>query len=68
MGKPYTLSRQADHSLGQGDNNNLTILSQEFFQIHALSGVRLKGDEKNILQEVQCSLCNDTRRISGKGS
>jgi hypothetical protein len=49
MGKPDTLSRQADHGSGKGDNNNLTLLTPELFQIHALAGVRLKGDERNIL-------------------
>jgi hypothetical protein len=49
MGKPDTLSRQADHGSGQGDNNNLTLLAPELFRIHALAGARLKGDEHNIL-------------------
>jgi hypothetical protein len=29
MGKPDTLSRQADHGSGQGDNDNLTLLTPE---------------------------------------
>jgi hypothetical protein len=29
--------------------NAITLLSPELFQIHALSGVRLEGDERNIL-------------------
>jgi hypothetical protein len=45
MGKPDALSRRADHSSGQSDNNNLTLLSPELFRIHALSGARLEGDE-----------------------
>jgi hypothetical protein len=49
MGKPDTLSRQADHIFRQGDNDNLTLLAPELFRIHALAGVRLKGDECNIL-------------------
>jgi hypothetical protein len=49
MGKPDTLSRQADHRSRQGDNDNLTLLSPELFWIHALAGARLKGDELNIL-------------------
>jgi hypothetical protein len=53
MGKPDALSRQADHRSGQGDNNNLTLLAPELFRIHALAGVRLEGDERNILWEVQ---------------
>jgi hypothetical protein len=49
MGKPDTLSRQADHGSRQGDNNNLTLLTPELFHIHMLAGVRLEGDECNIL-------------------
>jgi hypothetical protein len=52
MGTPDALSRQADHSSGQGDNDNLTLLSSELFQIHTLSGARLEGNKKNILREV----------------
>jgi hypothetical protein len=49
MGKLDTLSRRADHGSGQGDNNNLTLLAPELFCIHVLAGVRLEGDEHNIL-------------------
>jgi hypothetical protein len=49
MGKLDALSRWADHGSGQGDNNNLTLLAQELFRIHALAGVRLEGNEHNIL-------------------
>jgi hypothetical protein len=61
MGKPDALSRRADHRSGQGDNNNLTLLAPELFRIHALAGVRLEGDERNILREVQRSLKVDPR-------
>jgi hypothetical protein len=49
MGKPDALSRQADHGSGQGDNDNLTLLAPELFRIHVLAGIRLEGDERNIL-------------------
>jgi hypothetical protein len=49
MGKPDALSRQADHSSGQGDNDNLILLSSDLFQIYALSDIRLECDEQNIL-------------------
>jgi hypothetical protein len=49
IGKLDALSRQADHGSGQGDNDNLTLLAPELFWIHVLAGVRLKGDERNIL-------------------
>jgi hypothetical protein len=56
MGKPDALSGRADHGSGQGDNNNLTLLAPELFRIHALAGVRLEGEERNILREVRRSL------------
>jgi hypothetical protein len=52
MGKPDTFSRQTYHRSGQGDNDNLTLLTLELFQIHALAGIRLEGNECNILREV----------------
>jgi hypothetical protein len=64
MGKPNTLSRQADHGSGQGDNDNLTLPAPELFRIHTLAGVRLKGDEHNILQEVWHSLKDDVQEES----
>jgi hypothetical protein len=64
MGKPDVLSRRADHGSGQGNNNNLTLLSPELFRIHALSGVRLEGNERNILRDVQRSLRDDTQEES----
>jgi hypothetical protein len=56
MGKPDALSRRADHGSGQADNNNLMLLAPEIFRIHALTGTRLEGEERNILREVQRSL------------
>jgi hypothetical protein len=56
MGKPDALSKRADHRSGQGDNNSLTLLAPELFHIHALAGVRLEGEERNILRQVQRSL------------
>jgi hypothetical protein len=56
MGKPNTLSRQADHGSGQGDNDNLTLLAPELFRIHVLAGTRLEGEECNIFWEVRRSL------------
>jgi hypothetical protein len=61
MGKPDALSRWADHGSGQGDNDNLTLLAPELFWIHALAGIRLEGNERNILQEVRCSLKDDAQ-------
>jgi hypothetical protein len=64
MGKPDTLSRWADHGSRQGDNDNLTLLAPELFRIHVLAGVRLEGDECNILREVWHSLKDDMQEES----
>jgi hypothetical protein len=64
MGKPDALSRWADHGSGQGDNDNLTLLAPELFRIHALAGVRLEGDERNILRDVRRSLKVDDQEES----
>jgi hypothetical protein len=64
MGKPDALSRWADHGSGQGDNDNLTLLAPELFWIHVLAGIRLEGDERNILQEVRRSLKDDVQEES----
>jgi hypothetical protein len=61
MGKPDALSRWADHGSGQGDSDNLTLLAPELFRIHALAGVRLEGEERNILREVRRSLKVDVQ-------
>jgi hypothetical protein len=52
MGEPNALSRWANHGSGQGDNNHLMLFTPELFQIHALAGIRLEGNEHNILLEV----------------
>jgi hypothetical protein len=64
MGKPDTLSRWANHGSGQRDNDNLTLLAPELFQIHVLTGVRLEGNEHNILREVRHSLKVDVQEES----
>jgi hypothetical protein len=80
MGKPDALFRQADHGSGQGDNDNLTLLAPELFQIHALAGARFQGNKRNILQEVRRSLkdsiqeeliakaARELRKDKGKGT
>jgi hypothetical protein len=45
MGKPDALSWHADHGSGHDDNCDMTLLSPELFQIHALSGMNLVGAE-----------------------
>jgi hypothetical protein len=64
MGKPDALSRWVDHGSRQGDNDNLMLLAPELFRIHALAGVRLEGEECNILREVWHSLKDDMQEES----
>jgi hypothetical protein len=64
ISKPDALSRRADHGSRQGDNDNLTLLTPELFRIHVLAGVRLEGDECNILREVRRSLKDDVQEES----
>jgi hypothetical protein len=64
MCEPDALSRRADHRSRQGDNDNLMLLAPELFQIHVLAGARLKGEERNILQEVWRSLKDDVQQES----
>jgi hypothetical protein len=64
MGKPDAFSRRADHGSGQGDNDNLMLLAPELFRIHTLAGIRLKGNERNILREVWRSLKDDVQEES----
>jgi hypothetical protein len=52
MGKPDALSRRADHGTGSNDNSNLTLLSPELFHIHALSGLDIVGEERDILKDI----------------
>jgi len=59
MGKPDALSHRADHRSGRDNNSNMTMLSPELFRIHALSGLDIVGEERDILWDVQCSLCDD---------
>ena len=59
MGKPDALSCCVDHGLGCDYNSNMTMLSPELFQIHALSGLDIVGEEHNILQDIRHSLRTD---------
>jgi hypothetical protein len=61
MGKPDALSCRADHGSGQGNNDNLTLLSLTLFHIYVLSGTQLEGNEHSILKEVRQSLWQDAQ-------
>src|SRR6202795_271187 len=52
MGKPNALSRHADHGSGVADNADITLLGPELFQVQALKGVTVAGEERSILRDV----------------
>jgi hypothetical protein len=54
MGKPDALSRRADHGDRSGDNKDITLLCPELFVICALEGLTVKGEERDILQDIHC--------------
>ena len=53
MGKPDTLSRRADHGDGSNDNSDLTLLTLGFFSVHALEGLELFGEERELLRDIR---------------
>jgi hypothetical protein len=53
MGKPDALSWQSDHRDGKQDNENIILLKLELFTIRALEGLSVRGEEKDIVQEIQ---------------
>ena len=53
MGKPDALFQRSDHRSGSQDNDNLVLLKPELFTIQALEGISMKGEEKEILEEVR---------------
>ena len=52
MGKSDALGQRLDHSSGAKDNDNMILLTPDFFAIRALEGLML-GEEKDILKEIQ---------------
>ena len=54
MGKSDTLSQRLDHSSGAKDNDNMVLLTPNFFAIRALKGLEMLGEEKDILKEIWC--------------
>jgi hypothetical protein len=56
MGKSDALSHRADHGMGGGDNDNITLLHLEFFAAHAvraLSRSSPEGEERDILRDIR---------------
>ena len=53
MGKSDTLGWRSDHSSGAKDNDNIILLTLDFFAIQALEGLEMLGEEKDILKEIR---------------
>ena len=51
MGKPDALSQWVDHRSGSKDNNNMVLLTPEFFAVHALEELEVIGEEQDILKD-----------------
>ena len=52
MGKPDTLSRQADHGVSTDDNSNITLLAPKLFAAQAFEGLEVAGPKLDILQDI----------------
>ena len=53
MGKSDTLSHRSDHGSGVKDNDNMVLLTSNFFAVRALEGLQMVGEKRNILKEIQ---------------
>jgi transposase InsO family protein len=53
MGRADALSCRPDHGSGQHDNENVVLLKPELFEIRAMEGVELTGEERGLLAEVR---------------
>jgi hypothetical protein len=53
MGKVDTLSRRVDHGSGEGHNEGVILLKPELFEIRAMEGISLTGEEEELMKEVK---------------
>jgi hypothetical protein len=53
MGKPDALSRRADHGSGAEDNQDITLLTPNFFAVRALEGTEVEGEERELLKAIR---------------
>ena len=53
MGKSDALSCRSDHGSGAKDNDNMVLLTSNFFSVRALEGLQMVGEERDILKEIQ---------------
>jgi len=52
MGKTDALSRRSDHRTGSEDNDNMVLLTPNFFAVWALEGLEAAGEEWGILKDI----------------
>jgi len=50
MGKSDALSRRADHGSGSDDNQDITLLTPNFFAVWATEGLEVVGEERDLLK------------------
>jgi len=53
MGKTDALSRRSDHGTGSEDNDNMVLLTPNFFVVRALEGLEAAGEERGILKDIR---------------
>ena len=53
MGKTDVLSRWSDQGTGLEDNNNMVLLTPNFFTVQALEGLEAAGEERGILKDIR---------------
>jgi len=53
MGKMDALSRRSNHGTGSEDNDNMVLLTPNFFAVRALEGLEAAGEEWGILKDIQ---------------
>lgn len=56
MGKLDALSWRADHGSDAGDNKNIVLLEPKLFEIRALTGLKIDGDEAEIVKDIRDSI------------
>ena len=56
MGRSDALSRKSDHGSRVKDNDNMVLLTPNFFAVRALEGLQMVGEERDILKEIQCEM------------
>ena len=52
MGKTDALSRLSDHGTGSEDNNNMVLLTPNFFAVRALEALEAAEEERGILKDI----------------